>query len=64
MLIEFMSISSCFWVEMIMAKPDPVQIIIGTIIPKIPKEAVVQAVAMLGAGKNRRTYMARILRCY
>ncbi|KAI9274444.1 natural resistance-associated macrophage protein-domain-containing protein [Phascolomyces articulosus] len=47
MLILVMT--TCFWVEMVVSKPDVPQIFSGLIAPVVPKNAVVQAVGMLGA---------------
>ena len=41
--------TTCFWVEVVVSKPDVAQIVTGLIIPIVPKNAVVQAVGMLGA---------------
>ncbi|KAI9478131.1 MAG: natural resistance associated macrophage protein [Benjaminiella poitrasii] len=46
-LITMMAV--CFWVEMIQSKPDVVKIIEGVVIPIVPKNTELQAVAMLGA---------------
>ncbi|KAI9497820.1 natural resistance-associated macrophage protein-domain-containing protein [Zychaea mexicana] len=47
MLILVMT--TCFWVEMVVSKPDVAQIFRGLAVPVVPKNAVVQAVGMLGA---------------
>ena len=47
LLIAIMT--ACFWMEMIVSKPDVSQIVRGLIVPVVPKNALVQAVGMLGA---------------
>jgi natural resistance-associated macrophage protein len=51
MLIATMAI--CFWIEMFMSSPDIEDIGKGILIPRVPAKAVLQAVALIGAG----TYM-------
>lgn len=41
--------TTCFWIEMVVSKPDVAQIVRGMVIPTVPRNAVVQAVGMLGA---------------
>jgi natural resistance-associated macrophage protein len=48
-LISTMAI--CFWIEMFMSSPDFGEIIKGTLIPTVPRKALVQAVAIIGACK-------------
>ncbi|KAJ2733037.1 hypothetical protein IW152_003360 [Coemansia sp. BCRC 34962] len=38
----------CFWVEMIMIKPDAKELIKGMVIPRIPQGSIVQAVGIIG----------------
>ncbi|CDH49004.1 natural resistance-associated macrophageprotein [Lichtheimia corymbifera JMRC:FSU:9682] len=47
LLIAIMT--ACFWMEMIVSKPDVSQIVRGLIVPVVPKNALIQAVGMLGA---------------
>jgi NRAMP (natural resistance-associated macrophage protein)-like metal ion transporter len=47
-LIGFMAI--CFWIEMFQSDPDVGEIISGMLLPSVPSTAVIQAVAMIGAG--------------
>jgi natural resistance-associated macrophage protein 2 len=47
-LIALMAV--CFWIEMIQSEPNVEGIIKGMLIPTVPSNAVVQAVAMIGAG--------------
>ena len=47
-LIALMAV--CFWVEMIQSEPNVGGIVKGMLIPTVPSSAVVQAVAMIGAG--------------
>lgn len=46
-LITMMAV--CFWVELVQSQPDVRKIIEGVIVPYVPKDAELQAVAMLGA---------------
>ncbi|KAL0140581.1 natural resistance-associated macrophage protein-domain-containing protein [Mucor lusitanicus] len=46
-LITMMAV--CFWVELVQSQPDVRKIIQGVIVPYVPKNAELQAVAMLGA---------------
>lgn len=46
-LITMMAV--CFWVELVQSQPDVGKIIQGVIVPYVPKNAELQAVAMLGA---------------
>ncbi|GAN01137.1 solute carrier family 11 member 1 [Mucor ambiguus] len=46
-LISMMAL--CFWVELVQSQPDVRKIIQGVIVPYVPKNAELQAVAMLGA---------------
>ncbi|CAO3679830.1 unnamed protein product [Umbelopsis vinacea] len=46
-LIAIMAI--CFWVEMIMSRPDIISIFEGIALPIVPENSVIQAVGMLGA---------------
>lgn len=46
-LISIMAL--CFWFEMLLVRPEPTSILEGLLIPYVPKEATVQAVAMVGA---------------
>ncbi|KAG2183752.1 hypothetical protein INT43_006763 [Umbelopsis isabellina] len=39
----------CFWVEMIMARPEISSIFEGIVIPLVPEGSIIQAVGMLGA---------------
>lgn len=48
-MLLILVMTTCFWIEMIVSKPDVVQIIRGIVVPTIPRNAVVQAVGMLGA---------------
>ncbi|KAI9312836.1 natural resistance-associated macrophage protein-domain-containing protein [Dichotomocladium elegans] len=41
--------TTCFWIEMVVSKPDIPQVVQGLIVPVVPKNAVIQAVGMLGA---------------
>ncbi|CAG8751113.1 28035_t:CDS:2, partial [Racocetra persica] len=47
MLISVMAV--CFWIEMIESKPDVGEIFKGIIVPLVPRSAVVEAVALIGA---------------
>ncbi|KAM3578536.1 hypothetical protein VKS41_008921 [Umbelopsis sp. WA50703] len=40
--------ATCFWIEMVRSKPDIGQIFDGVVYPRVPANAVVQAVGMLG----------------
>lgn len=40
--------ASCFWIEMVKSKPDVWQIFDGVVYPRVPSNAIVQAVGMLG----------------
>ncbi|CAG8509119.1 5015_t:CDS:2 [Cetraspora pellucida] len=46
-LISVMAV--CFWIEMIESKPDVGEIFKGIIVPLVPSNAVVEAVALIGA---------------
>jgi NRAMP (natural resistance-associated macrophage protein)-like metal ion transporter len=46
-LIAIMAI--CFWVEMIMSRPEIISIFEGIALPIVPENSVIQAVGMLGA---------------
>lgn len=39
----------CFWVEMIMARPEISSIFKGIVLPLVPEGSIIQAVGMLGA---------------
>ncbi|KAJ2643753.1 hypothetical protein GGF44_001010 [Coemansia sp. RSA 1694] len=42
------TLAVCFWVEMIMIKPDAKELIKGMVIPRIPQGSIVQAVGIVG----------------
>lgn len=46
-LISIMAL--CFWVEMIMSRPEIASIFEGIVLPIVPENSVIQAVGMLGA---------------
>jgi Mn2+/Fe2+ NRAMP family transporter len=46
-LIAIMAV--CFWVEMIMARPEVASIFEGIVLPLVPEGSIIQAVGMLGA---------------
>ncbi|KAJ9050512.1 hypothetical protein DSO57_1013752 [Entomophthora muscae] len=46
-LISIMAL--CFWFEMFLVRPDPMLVLEGLLIPTVPAQATVQAVAMVGA---------------
>ncbi|KAG2223121.1 hypothetical protein INT45_005677 [Circinella minor] len=48
-MVLILIMTTCFWVEMVVSKPDVPQIFSGMLIPIVPKNGVVQAVGMLGA---------------
>ena len=48
-MVLILIMTTCFWVEMVVSKPDVPQIFSGMLVPVVPKNAVVQAVGMLGA---------------
>ena len=41
--------ASCFFINFIVAKPDPVEILVGTILPRIPSGALGAAVGLVGS---------------
>ncbi|KAI0235982.1 hypothetical protein L0F63_004850, partial [Massospora cicadina] len=46
-LISVMAL--CFWFEMLLVRPEPIPVLEGLLVPYVPREATVQAVAMIGA---------------
>ncbi|ORX68698.1 Nramp-domain-containing protein [Linderina pennispora] len=42
------TLAVCFWIEMIMVKPDAKEVVKGMFIPRIPHGAAVQAVGVIG----------------
>ena len=42
--------AACFWIEMFQSEPNVGGILTGMLIPSVPSKAVIQAVAMIGAG--------------
>ncbi|CAJ0748721.1 14478_t:CDS:10 [Entrophospora sp. SA101] len=52
-LIGLMAV--CFWIEMFQTDPDVGGIITGMLLPSVPSNAVIQAVAMIGAVMTRKT---------
>ncbi|KAJ1999547.1 hypothetical protein GGI04_004529, partial [Coemansia thaxteri] len=42
------TLAVCFWIEMVLIKPDAKELIRGMVIPRIPQGSVVQAVGIVG----------------
>jgi NRAMP (natural resistance-associated macrophage protein)-like metal ion transporter len=49
-MVLIATMAVCFWIEMFMSSPDVGDIAKGIIVPLVPPRAVVQAVALIGAG--------------
>ncbi|CAG8514035.1 3424_t:CDS:2 [Ambispora gerdemannii] len=48
-IVLIATMAGCFWIEMFMSRPDSGEIAKGILIPTVPSNAVVQAVALIGA---------------